>query len=64
VGSPLGRLGDGKHFVSVLVYFSLSENTTPNIARLFYFPFAIPGGTKERCPLSAEVCDPSKGEGT
>jgi len=46
--------------VAILVYFSLVEKTTPNIERPCYFPIAIPGGTKERCPLSAEVRDPSK----
>jgi len=45
------------------VSFSLAENTGPKIDRLFYYPVGIHGGAKERCPLSAEVCIPSRGEG-
>jgi len=48
---------------AILVYFSQTENTGENIDRLFYYPVGLPGGAKERCPLSAGVCVPSRGEG-
>ena len=46
------------------VYLYQTGNTEENIARLFYFRVGLLAGTKERCPLSADVCLPSKGEGT
>jgi len=50
--------------ILILVYCYQTRNTKENIERLLYFRVGLPAGTKERCPLSVEVCIPSKGEGT